>query len=88
MYEGAEAFGVQKPSELLYKLLMDGGWARCEACNRSLRQPGDVELSAKTVAAVADEEMREQARAVAEAEKRAGEPCTCTVCKNEKFEED
>ena len=83
-----KAFGVRKPSELLYKLFMDGGWARCEDCKRSLGRTTNVELPVKTAATVADEEMREHAMAVAEAEKRAGEACECTVCKQDKYEED
>ena len=54
----AKAFGVRKPSELLYKLFMDGGWTRCEECKRAVRQAAEVMAPATSTATVADEEIR------------------------------
>ena len=34
-------FGVQKPSELLHKIFMDGVWTRCDECKAALPSRGD-----------------------------------------------
>ena len=34
------AFGVSKVTEVLPKILMDGAWARCQACSDKLSRQG------------------------------------------------
>ena len=80
----AAAFGVRKPSDLLWKLLMHGDWTRCERCQKThTRRP----LESKVAPENAENDLLQMQALHHTARIEAGmEKLQCVACHEEKME--